>query len=93
MNAITRILGKMDRQLLLVLKTNDLVRFICNAIGQDERRSLLNMSRFCVDTVGERRLNKSNNILQRFLIHFQIQCQHFKLSLYSFFLWVDNLFA
>ena len=86
-------MGKVDRQLLLIMKTNDLIRNISHVLGCDERRSLLNMNRYCIQTVYEQRLSQcQNNIFKRFAIHLQTRYLYFKLSLYSFYLWIDSWF-
>nr|XP_027201125.1 uncharacterized aarF domain-containing protein kinase 1-like [Dermatophagoides pteronyssinus] len=92
---ISQILGKVDRQLLLIMKTNDLIRNISHVLGCDERRSLLNMNRYCIQTVYEQRLSQcqNNNIFKRFAIHLQTRYLYFKLSLYSFYLWIDSWFT
>lgn len=86
MTDITRILATVDRQLLLVMKTNDLIRSICHYLGTDERRAYLTMTQFCVQVSAQERLEKCTNFFSRFITHFQIQWIYFKLSLYSIYL-------
>lgn len=93
MHNISQILGKVDRQLLLIMKTNDLIRNISHVLGCDERRSLLNMNRYCIQTTSEQRLAQSRNMFQRIIIRLQTRYLYFKLSLYSFYLWMDSWFT
>ncbi|OTF70154.1 hypothetical protein BLA29_014410 [Euroglyphus maynei] len=75
------------------MKTNDLIRNISYVLGCDERRSLLNMNRYCIQTASEKRLSQCHNIIKRFAIRLQTRYLYFKLSLYSFYLWIDSWFT
>lgn len=86
---IVRVLGKVNREMLLVLKTNDLLRGIEQSLGtRGERRSLLNMSRYCVRSVYEERLKGARGLVDNAMLHVALQWTLFKLSCFQFYLWV-----
>ncbi|CAG2113844.1 unnamed protein product [Medioppia subpectinata] len=59
---ISEVLAKVDRQMLLVFKTNDLLRSIDHVLGTaGERRSLITMSRSCIRAVHSEQLRHSNH--------------------------------
>lgn len=92
MGSISKVLAKVDRQLLLVMKTNDLVRSISRNLGRDERSTLINMNRYCLDTVTEKRLRQTQNVWSRMMIRLNNRIAHFKLTFYSFCVWMGSLF-
>ncbi|KAJ6217942.1 hypothetical protein RDWZM_009099 [Blomia tropicalis] len=85
---INKILATVDRQLLLIMKTNDLIRSIAKSLGNDERKSFLTMTRSCFKVDKMRRLRESPGIFSSILIHLGASWFFFKLRIYSFYLWL-----
>ena len=85
---ISKILATVDRQLLLLMKTNDLIRSIAFTLGNDERRSFLTMTRACFQMLQDKQARAASNVFSRAAIQFQSQWFYFKLYLYSFYLWL-----
>jgi aarF domain-containing kinase len=82
-------LSQVDRQMLLVFKTNDLLRSIDYALGTSgERRSLITMSRSCIRAVHSEELRHCHNWVQRLHVHIGRHWLETKLSFYSFYLWL-----
>lgn len=86
MNTISQVLATMDRQLLLVLKTNDLIRSIANYLGTDERRTFLTMTRCCLQAKQKLRLAECDGFFSRLAVRLQTQWLLFKISLFSLYL-------
>ena len=87
-NDISKILATVDRQLLLVMKTNDLIRSIAYTLGNDERRSFLIMTRACFQMFQDKRYYETWNPLIKFYIALQSKWFYFRLYFYSFYLWL-----
>lgn len=86
MDSIAKVLATMDHQLLLVLKTNDLIRSIAKHLGIDERRTFLTMTRCCIEARQQLSLANCHSFFSRLSIRLQTQWLFFKLSLYSLYL-------
>ncbi|KAI1295506.1 AarF domain-containing protein kinase 1 [Halotydeus destructor] len=85
---IVQVLSSVNREILLLLKTNDLLRGIENSLGtKGERRSLINMSRYCIRSVYEERLKECSNSVKRVALKVSREWQLFKLSFFQFYLW------
>ncbi|CAC5374091.1 ADCK [Mytilus coruscus] len=88
---ISEILNRVPRQLLLILKTNDVLRSIEYALQtRASSTSFINMSRCCIRAVAmdsERKCNTWTGWLQ---IRLATQWQLFKIDIYEFFLWVQT---
>ena len=85
---IASILARVNREMLLVLKTNDLLRGIEQSLGtRGERQSLINMSRYCVRSVYDKQLESASSLMSRLRIRFARQWILTKLSVYRFYLW------
>lgn len=85
---ISKILATVDRQLLLLMKTNDLIRSIAYTLGNDERRSFLTMTRACFQMLQDKRYEATWNPVTKLAITLQSNWFFFKLRLYSFYLWL-----
>lgn len=84
---IANILGRVNREMLLVLKTNDLLRGIENSLGtRGERQSLLMMSRYCVRSVFDDEITRGRSFLTRLKLSIVKQWLLTKLCLYQFYL-------
>lgn len=73
--------------MLLVLKTNDLLRGIETVLGtRGEKVTLLNMSRYCVNNAYQEKL-KHGNIVSNVLTRLSKQIVLARLSFYQYYLW------
>ncbi|XP_015791523.1 uncharacterized aarF domain-containing protein kinase 1 [Tetranychus urticae] len=89
---IAAILNRVPREMLLLLKTNDLLRSIEYSLGtKGERTSLLTMSKCCVRSIYEKKLLECRNILSSTIIRLQKNWQLAKISVYQFYLWFTCL--
>lgn len=85
---IASVLSKVNREMLLVLKTNDLLRGIETCLGtRGERISLLNTSRYCVYSAYDQKIKESQSYLGRFTLRVLRQYTLAKITIYSFYLW------
>ncbi|CAG2249912.1 ABC1 [Mytilus edulis] len=88
---ISEILNRVPRQLLLILKTNDVLRSIEYTLQtRASSTSFINMSRCCIRAVAmdsERKCNTWTGWLQ---IRLSTQWQLFKIDIYELFLWVQT---
>lgn len=86
---IAKILARVNRQMLLVLKTNDLLRGIEGALGtRGEKTSLLNMSKYCVRSVYNEQIDKTQGFFRRLLLRICRQWIIAKINCYYFYLWI-----
>ncbi|KAL3873505.1 hypothetical protein ACJMK2_036614 [Sinanodonta woodiana] len=92
---ISEILNRVPRQLLLIMKTNDVLRGIEASLqARSNASSFINMSRCCIRAVGLDDLRKADGYFTAFKIHIKTNWQLCKLSFYEFFLWFqDSLFG
>ena len=89
---IAMVLNRVPREMLLVLKTNDLLRGLEAMLGtKDERRSLITMSRYCVVSVYEEQLRLSSGWVQSLQTRLARQWALTRLSVYQIYLWVSCL--
>ncbi|XP_047102612.1 aarF domain-containing kinase 1 [Schistocerca piceifrons] len=80
---ITEVLGKVNREMLLIFKSNDLLRGIEHTLGTESRRgSLFMMWRCCINRVYTDKLNKCSSRVKKLHIKLCRQWQFFKLNLY-----------
>jgi len=88
---ITELLSKVPRELLLIFKTNDLIRGIETSLGtRGQRRSLITMSECCVRTVYAERYRKSSI----FSLLFLLMAEYWtlvKLRMFKNFLYICSL--
>ena len=88
---ISEILNRIPRQLLLIMKTNDVLRGIEAALQtRANASSFLNMSRCCVRAVSNDELRQCDSFYQSFSIRLATQWQLCKISLYEFYLWLQS---
>lgn len=91
---ISEILNKIPREMLLILKTNDVLRGIEYALNiQPNATSFLNMSRCCVRAVGEDQYRQCHSWTNRMRAQFATSWQLFKISVYEFCLWIQLLYS
>ncbi|KAK3597878.1 hypothetical protein CHS0354_029458 [Potamilus streckersoni] len=88
---ISEILNRVPRQLLLIMKTNDVLRGIEASLQvRSNASSFINMSRCCIRAVGLDDLRKADGYFTVFKIHINTNWQLCTLSFYEFFLWFQN---
>lgn len=93
LRVITEILAQVNRQLLLILKTNDLLRGIEFTLKTQARiTSFLVMSKCCVKSVYGERMKKTHSFFPSLYIAILQQWALLKLSLYYFCLNIRNIF-
>uniref|UniRef100_A0A7G3AXI4 Protein kinase domain-containing protein n=1 Tax=Lutzomyia longipalpis TaxID=7200 RepID=A0A7G3AXI4_LUTLO len=89
---IADVLEHVDRQMLLILKTNDLIRSIETTLGTQNRQTAFSvMSRCCVQTVFQQKHAQTTSEWRRFTLRLQRTLIELKMSLYYAYLWVMNL--
>ncbi|CAB0038601.1 unnamed protein product [Trichogramma brassicae] len=88
---ITEVLERVDRHMLLVLKTNDLIRNIeFNLKTQTRMSAFLQMSKCCVKSVYSEKLRNCSTTWSRFFTSLQEQWSLFKIFVYYGYLGLIN---
>ncbi|KAM6912578.1 aarF domain-containing protein kinase 1 [Xenentodon cancila] len=86
---ISDLLNRVPRQMLLLLKTNDLLRGIETTLRtRAASSSLINMSRCCIRAVARHKKSKTESRTRRLQITLSESLSLCKLSLYELLLWV-----
>lgn len=86
---ISEILNRVPREMLLIMKTNDLLRGIeFNLKTQAQASSFITMSKCCVRAVAHHELKHCDGILCRVRIRISEKVSLFKLNLYECYLWL-----
>ncbi|XP_035665840.1 aarF domain-containing protein kinase 1-like [Branchiostoma floridae] len=85
---ISDLLNRVPRQMLLLFKTNDLLRGIEHALNcRANASSFINMSRCCVLAVSNHQLDTTTKWTERWKILVSRTITLWKINLYEFFLW------
>ncbi|OAD58345.1 putative aarF domain-containing protein kinase 1 [Eufriesea mexicana] len=88
---ISDVLDRVNRQMLLILKTNDLMRCIEYSLNTESRMSgMMEMSKCCIHSVYGEKLKSCTNVWEKWKISIFKQWMLFKLSLYYIYLGVSN---
>jgi len=88
---ISQVLNSVPRQLLLIMKTNDVLRGIEAALQtRANASSFINMSKCCVRAMGNHKLNISNSFLTSCKARLYTQWHLVKVDLYEFYLWLTS---
>lgn len=88
---ISNVLDKVNRQMLLILKTNDLMRCIEYSLNTGSRMSgMLEMSKCCIHSVYGEKLKSCTNVWEKWKISLSKQWALFKISLYYIYLGALN---
>ena len=88
---ISQILNSVPRQLLLILKTNDVLRSIEFALKtRANATSFINMSRCCIRAVSVNRERKCDTWTKWIQIKISTQWQLLKIDLYELLLWLQT---
>lgn len=96
MKEITAVLAYVNRQMILIFKTNDLLRNIESVLGtSNSMASFIQMSRTCLRVLQERKLRECHSWAARLRVklwgsleQLKISCYQFYLTLYWSRLWV-----
>lgn len=84
---ISTVLDRVNRQMLLILKTNDLIRSIEYSLRTQSRMSaLMEMSKCCVRSVYGEKLKQCSSTLDRWRVSFAERWTLLKLSFYYIYL-------
>ncbi|XP_046426364.1 aarF domain-containing kinase 1 [Neodiprion fabricii] len=88
---ISEVLERVNRQMLLVLKTNDLMRGIEHTLKTQARMSaFIEMSKCCVHSVYDEKQKSCKTSLSRWLVSLERQWSLVRLSVYYVYLGVIN---
>jgi len=86
---IADVLAFVNRQMILIFKTNDLLRAIEHALGtQHSMSSVVQMSRACLRCLADDRYRRCRTTLAKYYVAALHHWQQFKISCYSVFLWL-----
>lgn len=89
MYEINQLLSSVPRELLLIFKTNDLLRSIENRLGtKGQQMSFIIMTRYCSENVHRRLMVNCKDWKCRLRVRTSHRWIDFKLRMYQFFLWL-----
>lgn len=84
---ITDILETVDRQMLLIFKTNDLIRGIETSLKvQRQMTAYYSISKYCIKSVSQQKMRKAETILDLYSKIFEANWAIFKLNLYFLYI-------
>lgn len=84
---ISQVLDKMPRSMLLILKTNDLLRAIEHRLGAQNRSdAFVEMTRQCTRAVFQHQINHSNSFVSKFRITFKLYISLATIYIYQIYL-------
>uniref|UniRef100_A0A6G1SCL8 Putative aarF domain-containing protein kinase 1 n=1 Tax=Aceria tosichella TaxID=561515 RepID=A0A6G1SCL8_9ACAR len=94
MYEINQLLSNVPRELLLILKTNDLLRSIETRMGtKGQQMSFIIMTRYCSENVHTTLLEKCQDWRCRFRVKSAYNWIDFKLKVYQLYLWMKWYFT
>lgn len=94
MYEINQLLSNVPRELLLILKTNDLLRSIETRMGtKGQQMSFIIMTRYCSENVHRNLLEKCQNWSCKFKVKSAHSWIDFKLKVYQLYLWMKWYFS
>merc|ERR1712203_14489 len=86
---ITDVLAFVNRQMILIFKTNDLLRGIESSLGtKNSMSTFIQMSRACFRVIEEKQLLSTTSSMSRFYIKMVGRWAQFKISCYQVFLYL-----
>eukprot|EP00096_Caligus_rogercresseyi_P010144 TRINITY_DN3597_c0_g1_i1.p1 TRINITY_DN3597_c0_g1~~TRINITY_DN3597_c0_g1_i1.p1 ORF type:complete len:104 (-),score=20.14 TRINITY_DN3597_c0_g1_i1:211-522(-) len=86
---IADLLAFVNRQMILIFKTNDLLRTIEYNLGtSNSMSSLIQMSRACLQCSNDFKLKKERSRISRFYLHMVGRLDQWKISFYQVYLWL-----
>ena len=86
---ITQLLNKVPRQLILILKTNDLLRSLERNLGSScHVHSHITMSKYCISTIGEEEERlAAGSFVRRVAIRMSTRFKLLLLNVYEWWTW------
>lgn len=88
---ISHVLNSIPRQMLLIMKTNDVLRGIEAALQtRSNASSFINMSKCCIRALGREKLQNCDSYFQVFWTHSYTKWQLARIQLYEFILWLRS---
>ncbi len=92
---ITQLLNNIPRQLVLILKTNDLLRGLEYSLGSPlYRQSYIIMSKYCLRAIGEHEAGKvESSWVQRAQWRAKTELSLLMVTLYETWLWIRSVFV
>lgn len=94
MSEINQLLSSVPRELLLILKTNDLLRSIESRMGtKGQQMSFIIMTRYCSENVHAQLLQKCENWRCRLKVNTAHRWIDLKLRVYQLYLWMKWYFT
>lgn len=94
MSEINQLLASVPKELLLIFKTNDLLRSIETRMGtKGQQMSFIIMTRYCSENVHTNLLKKCQNWRCRLMVKSAHNWVDFKLKFYQLFLWMKWYFT
>ncbi|XP_045185749.1 aarF domain-containing protein kinase 1-like [Mercenaria mercenaria] len=86
---ISQVLNSIPRQMLLIMKTNDVLRGIEAALQtRANASSFINMSKCCIRALGREKLHNCDGLFQTFRTRVYTQFQLARIEIYEFILWL-----
>merc|ERR1712106_284591 len=86
---ITDVLAFVNRQMILIFKTNDLLRGIESSLGtKNSMSSFIQMSRSCLRVIQEKRLLETTSTIGRWRVNLSSRWAQFRISCYEVFLFI-----
>ncbi|KAK2825857.1 hypothetical protein Q5P01_020071 [Channa striata] len=88
---LSELLNRVPRQMLLLLKTNDLLRSIETTLEtRASSSSFINISRCCIRSVARHKRSKAQSRRRRLQIKFEESLSLWRLDMYELILWVKS---
>uniref|UniRef100_A0A0K2U131 Putative LOC102225960 [Xiphosphorus maculatus] n=1 Tax=Lepeophtheirus salmonis TaxID=72036 RepID=A0A0K2U131_LEPSM len=85
---IADLLAFVNKQMILIFKTNDLLRTIEHNLGtSNSMSSLIQMSRSCLRCMNDFKLKKEKKRIQRLMLHLRGNWDQCRISIYQIYLW------
>ena len=90
---ITQLLGTVPREMLLILKTNDLIRSVERSLGtRYPAAGFITMSKCCVRAIADDDIKHCNGIISKASIKLKLYYQLFILNLYELWHnWINTM--
>ncbi|XP_054715249.1 aarF domain-containing protein kinase 1-like [Uloborus diversus] len=89
---ITTVLSKVPREMLLIFKTNDLLRGIEGSLGvKGAAGSFIAMSKCCIKALYEEKLKNCKSFLGVLKVTFARTLAYTRIFVYQYYLWFNNL--
>ncbi|CAG9529963.1 unnamed protein product [Cercopithifilaria johnstoni] len=91
---ISQVLERMPRSMLLILKTNDLLRSIEYRLGTQGRAdAFVQMARCCIRSVHQHSAEQTNSLLIKICVYVRMYITLFKITVFEYYLLFMNPFC